>query len=285
MNPNDRIEYMELVDSVMVKINGEFVTIPQDDDRFEKVLTAIREQNWSIIPAMVDESKRFDHIGLRFENGILYTKDTNSAIPMELADRIMDFSKHNEPVDTLLKFWENLKQNPSFNSRKMLFKFLEHNGHPITTDGCFIAYRSVTSDFKDHHTKKMDNSVGRIVEVSRDEVDDNPNNTCSHGLHVATWSYASDFGSDRVMVEVKIRPQDVVAVPTDYNGTKMRVSRFEVLSVCEAPRMNEAVYRPEPVMAMMDEYEEDEYLEEEEDSFDFSDDDGFDADNEEDDEN
>lgn len=262
------IEHFKLSDSLIIKVNGgNPVTIPQDDDRFDKVWMAIQNKDFAAIPAMLDDSTRFDHIGLKFENGVLYTKDTNQALPIELSSKIIEFSKANENVEPLLAFWDNLKQNPSFNSRKMLFKFLEHNGHPITPDGCFIAYRSVRSDFKDHHTGTMDNSVGKIVEMSRDEVDDNPNNTCSSGLHVATWDYASTFGSDRVMVEVKVRPQDVVAVPVDYNGTKMRTSRFEVLSVCEAPRMNEAVYRP--VQAMMDfdasDEELDEYEEEQDD--------------------
>jgi hypothetical protein len=77
----------------------------------------------------------------------------------------------------------------------------------------------------------MDNSVGNIVEVPRSQVDDNPNNTCSHGLHVATMSYASTFGSgDDKILDVEVSPSDVVAVPTDYDGTKMRVCRFKVVA-------------------------------------------------------
>lgn len=33
-------------------------------------------------------------------------------------------------------------------------------------------------------------------------------------------------------MEVKVNPADVVAVPTDYNGTKMRTCRFEVVAEC-----------------------------------------------------
>ena len=271
---NEEIGFVRLEGNILLKINGSTVNIPKDDERFFMVNKAIDEKQFHLIPAMVDDSKRFDHIGLRLENGVLYTKENNQALPSELSNRIIDFSNSNAPVDALLKFWDNLKENASFNSRKMLFKFLEHNGHPLTADGCFIAYRSVRSDFKDHHTGTMDNSVGKVVEINRTEVDDNPNNTCSNGLHVATWDYASGFGSgERVMVEVKVRPQDVVCVPTDYNGTKMRVSKFEVLSVCEAPRMNEAVYRQKE-LAMMTTGLED--SEEECDEFDYED---FDLDN------
>jgi len=133
-----------------------------------------------------------------------------------------------------LRFWENLKQNPSYNARLMLFNFLSHNGHPLTEDGCFIAYRGVTEDFKDKHTRKFDNSVGAICEMPRELVDDNPNNTCSAGLHVACYDYAKGFGEK--LVEVKVNPKDVVCVPVDYNGTKMRTCRFEVVAVGEKLR-------------------------------------------------
>jgi hypothetical protein len=156
------------------------------------------------------------------------------------------------PVDILTKFWRNLKANPSFNSRKMLYKFLEHNGHPLTEDGCFIAYRGVTEDFKDLHTQTFNNAVGQVVEVSRSEVDDNPNNTCSNGLHVACHDYAKGFGPK--LIEVKVNPKDVVTVPVDYNGTKMRVCKFEVMAECENIRM-EPVYQSFEDQAMAEEGE------------------------------
>ena len=126
----------------------------------------------------------------------------------------------------------------------MLFKFLQHNGHPLTEDGCFIAYRSVKENFKDHHTGSIDNSPGKFVEMDRSTVDDNPDNTCSSGLHVASYDYASGFGYDnKKLVEVKVNPKDVVAVPRDYDGTKMRVCRFQVIRECdgikEAPHYEE----------------------------------------------
>jgi ribosomal protein S27AE len=131
----------------------------------------------------------------------------------------------------------------------MLFKFLEHNGHPITTEGNFIAYRAVRGDFLDKHTGTMNNAVGNVVEVPRSQVDDNPNNVCSHGLHVATLEYAKGFGTsgDRLL-DVEVDPSDVVAVPTDYNGTKMRVCKFKVVAeskgLIDKPLV-ESSYEPE----------------------------------------
>jgi hypothetical protein len=135
----------------------------------------------------------------------------------------------------------------------MLYKFLEHNGHPITQDGCFIAYRGVTKDFKDPHTRTFDNSVGSICEMPRDQVDDNPDNTCSSGLHVACYSYANGFG--KVTVEVKVDPVDVVCVPRDYNGTKMRVCKFEVLNVVQNENTQQ-LYGVEPKDETIEIFEE-----------------------------
>jgi hypothetical protein len=154
-------------------------------------------------------------------------------IPEVLTDRVLKFKDKKLPFEPLLKFAEKLMTNPSFNSRQMLYKFLEHNGHPITKEGNFIAYKKVRDDFKDCHTGTMDNSVGTTVEMNREEVDDNPNNTCSSGLHVAAYKYAKNFSSGH-MLEVEIDPKDVVAVPNDYNGEKMRVCKYVVKAICES---------------------------------------------------
>jgi predicted RNase H-like nuclease (RuvC/YqgF family) len=48
---------------------------------------------------------------------------------------------------------------------------------------------------------------------------------------VACFDYAKGFGEK--LVEVLVNPADVVCVPVDYNGTKMRVCRFEVVAECQ----------------------------------------------------
>ena len=111
----------------------------------------------------------------------------------------------------------------------MLYKFLEHNGHPIMSDGCFIAYKAVTKDLKDHHTKQNEHKLGCVVRIDRDKVDSDPNRTCSSGLHVASWGYLEHFNADTSRwFEVLVNPKDVVAVPIDYHGTKMRVAAYKV---------------------------------------------------------
>jgi hypothetical protein len=72
--------------------------------------------------------------------------------------------------------------------------------------------------------------------MPRDQCDSNPDEHCSRGYHVAKMTYASKFksGPDAVLIEVKVNPMNVVAIPTDENGMKMRVCAFESLAINDA---------------------------------------------------
>ena len=223
------MNYIILPQSLILNHAGKTTTINKDDGRYDRVIQKIKEGKLDEIIPLLSIADSLSERGFQVFDGIVHVG--GDALPDSLSTRVLDFFNNNLPFEPLLKFWAKLKNNPSFNSRQMLFKFLEHNGHPITTEGNFIAYRAVRNDFLDKHTGKMDNSVGNIVEIDRSKVDDNPNNVCSHGLHVATMSYAQSFGTgDDRLLDVEVDPSDVVAVPTDYNGTKMRVCRFKVVA-------------------------------------------------------
>jgi len=223
------MNYIILPQSLILNHEGKTTTINKADGRYDQVIQKIKEGKLDEIIPLLSIADSLSERGFQVVDGIVHVD--GDALPDSLSARVLDFFNNNLPFEPLLKFWAKLKTNPSFNSRQMLYKFLEHNGHPITSEGNFIAYRAVRNDFLDKHTGKMDNSVGNIVEINRSKVDDNPNNTCSHGLHVATLCYAQSFASgDDKLLDVEVSPSDVVAVPTDYNGTKMRVCRFKVVA-------------------------------------------------------
>jgi hypothetical protein len=134
------------------------------------------------------------------------------------------------PVEPLVAFMENLMTNPSKRAVDELYGFLEKNSLPITPDGHFLAYKKVRQNYFDCHTGKMDNSVGKVVEMERNEVDDNKDQTCSAGLHFCSQEYLPHFGGgDSRVVIVKINPRDVVSIPVDYNNAKGRACRYEVI--------------------------------------------------------
>lgn len=167
-----------------------------------------------------------------------------NALPAGLGRRFAEFKASGISTEPLRLFWMKLRDNPNPNSISMLYNFLEHNGHPLTKDGNFIAYRKVmrneAGNLVDRHTGKFDNNPGAIVSMPRAEVNTDPEHTCSSGLHVAAWGYLAHFPGD-CTIEVEVDPRDVVAVPVDYQGTKMRVCKFRVLNLVNEPRLNEVV--------------------------------------------
>jgi hypothetical protein len=135
------------------------------------------------------------------------------------------------PLQHFLKFLDNLYQNPSSSVVQRLYQFLEHGSMPTTEDGCFLAYKKVTPEFKDIYTKTIDNSVGAVCTMPRSLVNDNDDQTCSTGLHFCSYEYLSQYGnsSTNTVVIVKINPRDVVSIPTDYNDTKGRCCEYTVV--------------------------------------------------------
>jgi hypothetical protein len=132
----------------------------------------------------------------------------------------------------LVKFLENVMENPSYTAVQELYLFLEANQIPITEDGHFLAWKKIRNNWKDIHSNSVDYSVGATPTMKRNEVDPDRDRTCSKGLHCAGWDYLPHFGSsdstDRIVI-VKVNPADVIAVPNDYNNAKMRVCQMEVL--------------------------------------------------------
>lgn len=150
-----------------------------------------------------------------------------------LVNRILEIVHGAGDASPLLRFLENLMENPSLRAVEELYGFLDACSLPITEDGHFLAYKKVRGDFKDIYSGTMDNSVGQVLSMPRNAVDEDKNRTCSSGLHFCSKSYLSQFGAwsgygERVVV-VKINPRDVVAIPSDYNNAKGRACRYEVV--------------------------------------------------------
>lgn len=129
------------------------------------------------------------------------------------------------------KFLDLLLDNPDKDVIRQLYPFLINNDIEICNNGYILAYKSVTNDFKDWRTKSIDNKVNTYVSMDRKDVDPNPNNVCSYGLHVGSLNYINELYSDGIIVKCIVHPKDVVSVPTDYNGGKCRVCNYKVVSV------------------------------------------------------
>lgn len=147
-----------------------------------------------------------------------------------MSGRIIDMMSQNHNLKYLEKFIDKLYQNPSYRAVNSLYEFLEHGGIPINSNGNFLVYKKVRSDYMDIYSGKFDNSIGKVCSMPRFKVDEDPDRTCSHGLHVCSFDYLPHFGGgfDRVVI-CEVNPKDVVAIPKDYNNTKMRVCEYKVI--------------------------------------------------------
>jgi hypothetical protein len=209
-------------------VGGEPIIIDYTHVNFNAVADAIREGRWDDALEMASVSNYINSVSagnVRVDETGLYYKD----MPLTgyLANKLTQFFNEGLLVEHYCAFVDNLMNNPSMVSRNELFLFLEAANLPVTDDGCFLAYKAVTNDYKDHHTGSFDNSPGVTHSMPRREVDDNRERTCSYGFHAAAYDYAKSFGGQRI-VAVKINPADVVSVPSDYNNQKLRCCKYTV---------------------------------------------------------
>lgn len=151
-----------------------------------------------------------------------------------LADRMICMLDQGFDLTPMARFLENLMRNPSFRAVQDLYTFLEFGKMPITEDGCFLAYKAVNPDFTDIYSRTFSNAVGARLTMPRNQVNEDPTQTCSRGFHVCSFDYLPCFAHNNGHVMIcKINPACVVAIPADYNNTKMRVSTYEVIGEYE----------------------------------------------------
>ena len=156
------------------------------------------------------------------------------------------------PTHCIKDFFQRYSENPSFELVQLenissnqfgLFDFLSVRELPITEDGCFLAYKGVQGDYwsvnvnkKTRILKGQTNSSGQvlnapneIIECHRGDVDSSRDACSTHGLHVGSLEYATNWAgpNGKVMV-VKIDPKYVVSVP-EREACKCRVSKYEVI--------------------------------------------------------
>ena len=219
--------------NIILVIDGKSHTISKDTHiSYGKIVDALKAQDWDALRDLVEPKKAIvnfggGHVAISTDNKVTWK---GQPFHNALSTRMIEMYQDGFPIDPMVRFMENLMKNPSKRSVDQVYGFLEKNKLPITEDGYFLAFKRVRSNYLDVHSGTIDNSVGKIVEMDRNGVDDNPESTCSSGLHFCSESYLGHFGgqSDPVMI-LKINPADVVSIPTDYNGAKGRCCKYEVV--------------------------------------------------------
>ena len=130
----------------------------------------------------------------------------------------------------IVNFVRRVANNSDSRVFDQLYAFCGHNDIEITNEGMLVAFKRVRDDYLDIHSGSISNKVGSVIEMPRIAVDNDPNKTCSSGLHACAYSYLYSFGNDQYdrILKILIDPADVVSVPVDYNGSKIRVCKYVV---------------------------------------------------------
>lgn len=150
-----------------------------------------------------------------------------------IAKRIIDDCEAGEDPEKFANFFRKLLKNPSYLAVKHTYDFIEHNDLTILADGNIRAWKKVSADNTAY--KGIPNYKGMVLSMPRNQVEDNPDVTCSYGLHVAAKEYFNHEFQGGLLLEVSVSPEDIVSVPTDYNNSKCRACRYEVLTGNERP--------------------------------------------------
>jgi hypothetical protein len=227
--------------SVTLYLKNECLTVATDHPNYNKIIESIKAGDFSKIENLVNVAKavsQYTGNRVKIENGQIFYG--GFAVHNTLTDRIIKMMSEGFKFDHMVKFLENLMQNPSARAVSETYWFLENYGLPITEDGCFLAYKAVRNDYTDIYSGKFSNSVGAVVSMPRNMVDDNYGIDCSKGLHVGALDYVVGYGhfvkgqvrsenGNRLLI-VKVNPKDVVSVPQYEGHTKMRVCEYTVAS-------------------------------------------------------
>jgi hypothetical protein len=228
------LSYIINSNAATILVDSQSFTIRKDHSNWNQILEALEQKDEARILSLVDIPTSITNA----TSGRVSVSDGEVLFNGEplhngLAQRILNLIREGyqglaEPLTALL---DNLMENPSRRAVQGLYEWLEKSNLPITPDGCFIAWKIVDPDFKDLRTHTFDNSPGQTVEVRRNEVDEDPERTCSYGLHFCSSGYLPHYGraEGNKVVMVKVNPKDVVAFPNDYNTAKGRCCKYEVI--------------------------------------------------------
>lgn len=220
--------------SMSIFLDGKFYSIDDSHPNYTLIRTELAKPAAERDVDSIRENISVREFVVRATHGKVVVSDgliTYDGAPVDnyMTRRMLDLLVEGFDIDPWVRFMDNVCANPAGYVRDELYEWMEKAEMPITPDGCFLAFKKVRKDYTDCHTGKFDHSPGSIIEMDRDMCDPNRHNHCSTGFHFCSVNYLSSFGGERVVI-VKINPADVTSIPSDYDFTKGRCCRYEVVA-------------------------------------------------------
>ena len=222
-------------ENLTVIINGKPLTMDSTHPAFREAIKSLKDKDYEKLEELFDVEKAVENYfyedgNIKVAEGSVFYK--GEAIHNYTVDKILSFMRGGHPCQSIVKFLEKLMLNPSRRAIEELYRFLEHQQMPINEHGNFLAYKGVREDYTDWHSGHFDNSIGSVLEMTRNQVCDDANLGCSSGFHAGTWDYAKGYGDGGHLLLVEISPTDVVSVPHDSDCQKLRTCKYKVVEHC-----------------------------------------------------
>lgn len=218
---------------------------------FERILAGLRAGDpnvWTLFNVADGVLNAFKQISERYAwdgESILFDGDPQHSTFTELLERVMK-SGDLSGLSAIAKFGEKLASNPNLHSREQTYDWLAAHEFQITQDGDVVGYKGLVGGQDDEwrsyassqekgrpsgfvngvpvpELSRIPQKPGDVVTLPRSEVAHDPSQACKRGLHVATKGYAATYGTVHF---VYVNPRDIVSVPTDGGGEKVRACRY-----------------------------------------------------------
>ena len=252
--------YIASEETATLLYEGKPYTLQSSHPNFAPFKKALLDEDFETAINYLDIKKQIKEFAdgeLKVENGSVYYYGTQ--LHGKVVDKLLELLESGLKLGSpFVKFVKNLLDNPSNNSVEELYDFLSYKSLPIDDDGYVLGYKGVCSDgwSKSGNTQttilqgevnergQIMNRVGDTIEVMRRSVDDNRQNSCSHGLHIGSFDYANSWASEGKLLLVRFNPRDAVSVPQDSECQKLRVCKYEVLEEieCDNSEIKEPYY-------------------------------------------
>jgi len=254
---------------------------------YVNLIDAIRKDDEDMIFELMETGTMIDNWSqgnFSFKDGVLTYNfgGLQEEVQPIITERIISHMKEGIDHQYLMRYIDNVYQNPSHRAVYEGFNFLTNHNLPITKDGYIMAYKAVTTyhgepitdvngnvikdgDLVDKWTGKSHrNNVGDKPTMPRRLVDDNCGTCCSQGLHVGSTYYAESYGvSGDTAILVKVHPRDIVSVPSS-DSEKMRVCAYEVVGLYNGNLIPPVVNEEDPY----DYEDDDDYYDDDDDYYD-----------------
>jgi hypothetical protein len=226
--------------SVWVRANGKDHTIDSTHPNFARIQKLLEARNFTdILPLMDVRQTVKDWLVKNPRFALVSDRISLDGEPFSdvVTQKVLSMIDAGVAPNPLFNFLLKVRQNPSKTAQSELLLFWLAAGQSLHEDGDIIGYKSVRGNYLDIHSGTVMNTVGKLVEMPRHQVDDNRDKTCSTGYHVAAFNYASTWNGtidgikNRLMV-IKVNPADIVSIPADHNNEKCRTCKYVVVAEC-----------------------------------------------------